>query len=374
MNRTFLHSFDPSANSPITGGTVDLDVLEIEDAGIREVLQTPGAAYGAWSILDKLLTPTGGGTPFIFREPLGQAREVKVALSGLFGRFVARAYLKRHMGLSIFAHLGNRTIDLDGRRKIQVKRLSRGDLPDWIACAADFSSLTIAEAKGCHDRGGPEKALDRAWAQAKRIDITANGHRVTVKRIAIATRWGVASTGPTEAHLSVRDPVDGGESLGPEEEDALFVGLLRQHIANLIRPLGHAELADALQNISSLPSEEATSGLHENARTLLDLTKEYEAEPSVSPEGLIGGVVTRAGPLSEAGSSNTDQEMLARLNLRPVFVGVERDLVRAIVDEEPQRIRTKLAHSSRPAEFARGDPGSGWIIPLGEEQHVIRRD
>ncbi|WP_245441937.1 hypothetical protein [Mesorhizobium hawassense] len=65
---------------------------DIEDAGIREVLQTPGAAYGAWSILDALLTPTGVGTPFIFREPLGQAREVKVALSGLFGRFVARAY------------------------------------------------------------------------------------------------------------------------------------------------------------------------------------------------------------------------------------------------------------------------------------------
>ncbi|MEX2374520.1 MAG: hypothetical protein WD942_02910 [Dehalococcoidia bacterium] len=72
-----------------------MDVSEIEDAGIREVLQTPGAAYGAWSILDALLAPTGAGTPFIFRQPLGQAREVKVALSGLFGRFVARAYQPR---------------------------------------------------------------------------------------------------------------------------------------------------------------------------------------------------------------------------------------------------------------------------------------
>ena len=33
----------------------------------------------------------GAGTPFVFRDPLGKAREVKVALSGLFGRFVARA-------------------------------------------------------------------------------------------------------------------------------------------------------------------------------------------------------------------------------------------------------------------------------------------
>ncbi|WP_248311064.1 hypothetical protein [Bosea sp. UNC402CLCol] len=76
MTRTFFHSFDPPASSPVSGATVDLEVSEIEDAGIREVLQTPGATYGAWSILDALLTPTGAGTPFGFREPLGQAREV----------------------------------------------------------------------------------------------------------------------------------------------------------------------------------------------------------------------------------------------------------------------------------------------------------
>ena len=160
MTRTFFHSFDPPASSPVSGATVDLEVSEIEDAGIREVLQTPGAAYGAWSILDALLTPTGAGTPFVFREPLGQAREVKVALSGLFGRFVARAYLERYFNLSIFAHLGSRMIDLDRRRQVKITRLSRGDLPDWIACASDLSSLTVAEAKGCHDVGGPAKALD----------------------------------------------------------------------------------------------------------------------------------------------------------------------------------------------------------------------
>jgi len=48
--------------------------------------------------LDALLAATGTGTPFIFRDPLGHAPEVKVALSGLLGRFVARAYLERYMG------------------------------------------------------------------------------------------------------------------------------------------------------------------------------------------------------------------------------------------------------------------------------------
>lgn len=56
--RTLFHSFDPPAASPVTTTTVDLDIRDIEDAGIREVLQTPGAAYGAWSFLDALLEPT----------------------------------------------------------------------------------------------------------------------------------------------------------------------------------------------------------------------------------------------------------------------------------------------------------------------------
>jgi len=161
-----------------------------------------------------------------------------------------RAYLERYFNLSIFAHLGSQTIDLDRRRKVKIKRLSRGDLPDWIASASDLSSLTVAEAKGCHDPGGPAKALTRARAQAGRIDVTAQGRKVTVKRIAIATRWGMAVAGPADAHLSVKDPLNEGEPIELQEKDALFVGMLRLHIANLIRPLGHAELAGALYRLT----------------------------------------------------------------------------------------------------------------------------
>jgi hypothetical protein len=61
MTRTFIYSFTPPSLDPSPGATIALDVSEIEDAGIREVLQTPGAAYGAWSVLDALLAPTGAG-------------------------------------------------------------------------------------------------------------------------------------------------------------------------------------------------------------------------------------------------------------------------------------------------------------------------
>lgn len=370
MTRTFLHSFDPPSADPVTGATVDLDVVDIEDAGIREVLQTPGAAYGAWSILDALLAPTGTGTPFIFREPLGQAREVKVALSGLFGRFVARAYLERYFKLSIFAHLGSKTLDLDRRRKVKIKRLSRGDLPDWIACAYDLSSLTVAEAKGCHGPGGPARALARAWAQAGRIDVTSRGRKVTVKRIAIATRWGMSEDGPSEAHLSVKDPLDEGEPIEPHEKDALFIGMLRLHIANLIRRLGHAELAAALHRLTRQPFARRLHGDLDLARSLLDGAPVGEMDKGAAIGGLVGGIITRVGPVTDAGVTPGDQEMLARLNLRPVFVGVERDLIRAAIDAEPQAVRTRLVQSARPDDFARPDRAGGWIVPLGEERHI----
>jgi hypothetical protein len=372
MTRTFFHSFDPPASSAVSGATVDLEVSEIEDAGIREVLQTPGATYGAWSILDALLTPTGAGTPFVFREPLGQAREVKVALSGLFGRFVARAYLERYFNLSIFAHLGSRTIDLDRRRQVKVTRLSRGDLPDWIACASDLSSLTVAEAKGCHDVGGPAKALDRAWAQARRIDVTARGRKVTVKRIAIATRWGMATAGPADARLSVRDPVEQGEPQTQEEEDALFIGMLRLHIANLITPLGHAELAGALRSLTLQSFPRRLQGDIQRARSLLDASPVRDVDQaSTAMDGLIGGIVTRAGPLTDTGVEPADQEALSRLNLRPVFVGVEHELIRAAIDAEPQAIRSRLADKASPDDFARPDRAGGWIIPVGQERRII---
>jgi hypothetical protein len=371
MMRTFLHDFDPVSASPITGTTVALSVADIEDAGIREVLQTPGAAYGAWSILDALLSPTGTGTPFIFREPLGQAREVKVALSGLFGRFIARAYLERYFNLSIFAHLGSRTINLDRRRQVMIKRLSRGDLPDWIACASDLSSLTVAEAKGCHDTGGPAKALARAWTQAGRIDVIAKGRKVTVKRIAIATRWGIASAGPAAAHISVKDPVDEGEPMEPQEKDALFIGMLRLHIANLIRPLGHAELAGALYRLTQQPLARSLQGDLDLARSALDAAPIREVDKTKAMAGLVGGIVTRAGPVTGTDVTPSDQVSLARLNLRPVFVGVERELIRAIIDAEPQTVRTRLIQSVPPSDFARPDRAGGWIVPLGEERHIV---
>ena len=151
MIRTFRHEFDPPNANPIPGRYVELTVEQVEDAALREVLQTPGAALGSWAVLGSLLQP---GHAFTFREPLGQSREVKVALSGLFGRFVARAYLERYFHLSVFSHVGTESIVLDGVRRIEIFKRAPGDLPDWIACNSSLTDITIAERKDVMIRRG----------------------------------------------------------------------------------------------------------------------------------------------------------------------------------------------------------------------------
>ena len=135
--KTFRHSFHPWDEDPVLNRKVKLSIEDIEAAGVREVLQTPGAALRSWSLLDALLAKCD---EFRFVEPLGQAREVKVALSGLFGRFVARAYLERYLGLHYFMHLGGEEIELGGKLQVRVVRRpgAEGDLPDWVACAGDL--------------------------------------------------------------------------------------------------------------------------------------------------------------------------------------------------------------------------------------------
>jgi hypothetical protein len=345
---------------------VALTIEEIEDAGIKEVLQARGAALGSWALLDSLLQPTGLGSPFLFREPLGRSREVKVALSGLFGRFVARAYLERYFGFSVFSHVAEGSLILDGRRRIEVVRTARGDLPDWITCAADLTQLTVAEAKGCHDLPGPNAALNRAWAQVNRVDINAQGRRATLKRIAIATRWGSPGGAP-DARLAVRDPEEEGDPLSDDERDALYVGLLRLHLASLLAPLGHPDLAGSLRVAAAARfANQRASALNRARQTLAaaGMSSEVGGAADATTGDLVGGVVTRAGPLPSGVLSQRDADVLARLALRPTFVGVERQMLEAALLEEEAEVRASLPMTRAAVPRGRADKAGTWLIPL----------
>lgn len=329
----------------MSGPKVKLSIEEIEAAGVREVLQTPGAALGSWSLLDALLAKCD---KFRFVEPLGQAREVKVALSGLFGRFVARAYLERYLGLHYFAHLGGAEMDLGGRLRVRVVRRPgrEGDLPDWVACAGDLTKLTIAEAKGSHAYSGPGSAITQARKQINRVDVFGGRGPIDVKRVAVATRWGVLKDGPSEPWISVHDPEDKGEDYTEEEADAGLLGVVRLHMGNLLGRLGHVELAGEMRALAQarIVTQEAAAidrGLRlvgpagESGNRLRD-----EGAEAIG-NAVVGGVVTRAGALDDRVATNTDVNVLARLDLRPVFVGVTAGAVRAAIEGDTEFFRER---------------------------------
>jgi hypothetical protein len=367
MQRTFLYDFQPSHLDPVGGCVVGLSVNAIEDAALREVLQTPGAAFATWSLFDRLLEPGTPGAPFRFLNPLGQAREVKVALSGLFGRFVARAYLETHMNLSFFAHLGPSTTQLNSGKKLRIKKVGTGDLPDWLACSSHLSNLTVAEAKGCHDRPGPGNALQRAWTQAKRVSVVAKGAPVPLKRVAIATRWGSVSGGVSEPMLWVRDPDEPGAEILREDKEAIFVGIVRRHIAGFLSRLGFPELSETLFRLGTAPYARTVA----NARDLWSrATSTWSAADVAGHEfdGLLGGVVTRAGPIPPLALNFADARTLSRLDLRPLFVGIESDVVKASIEGEAERLLSVLQQVPTRRQSGRYDGAGGWIIPIGLEE------
>ena len=95
--------------------------------------------------------------------------------------------------------------------------------------------------------------------------------------------------------------------------------------------------------------------------------------PITTKEGILELLRDKGGAqyYSQMKEMKVDQEALARLNLRPVFVGVDRDLIRAAIDGEAETIRGRLAEKVSPDEFARPDRAGGWIIPLGTERRIV---
>lgn len=194
---------------------------------------------------------------------------------------------------------------------------------------------------------------------------------MTIKRVAVATRWGAALNGPAQAYLSVRDPIDEGEPIDADDKDAVFIGLLRHHIANLIDPLGLAELAAALRRLAR---ERLSRGFQRDvasARVLLNAAPVRAVDGTSDIDGLVGGILTRAGPLTDATANPADQDVLARLNLHPVFVGIERGLIDAAIEGDAKTVRDRLVHMTKPDEFARPDRAGGWVIPLGAGRRII---
>lgn len=374
---SFQHAFTPSGVSAL-GSSVALSTREIEDAGLREILQTPGPAMGHWGILDALLDSSC--SDFRFLSPLGHAREVKVAISGLFGRFVARAYATQHLGLSHYAHVASPPMRLSGPMRGELRRVrgKRGDMPDWVAWGPG-RGLAIVEAKGCHDRKGPGQTLSRAYKQAERGEVRIGSRLAPFKRYAIATRWGFALPTDWEPMLWVKDPDEAGDALAPEELHEIEAGVIRLNCASLLERLEHRELADALRRQASAPFRNRRDRADRDALAALERAapRRVEGPLKVEPrDELVGGFITKGGVVAAEGLSRVDQEALSRLKMRPAFVGIERRMLKLVIagaveEIEKDRLISLMSVPDDAVTGPRDDGAGSWVIRLDEDEASI---
>ena len=107
---------------------------------------TGSPLMSAWLKLFRTLLSTEDNYWLRWRGNLAESTELRRAYSGLYGRFFARALLGHHLGFTCFCLLKRNGLNI--RDKIKVKRINRGDIPDWIAWDQRNSRLVLCEAKG----------------------------------------------------------------------------------------------------------------------------------------------------------------------------------------------------------------------------------
>lgn len=296
--RKFYHDFTPASSG--TGGQAEilLTTTEIAGAAIFEIAQMSLSTVPFDLFLDQLLVP--GDQWFRWTGPLGQIRETKTALSGLFGRFVARAYLTRYLGFSHFEPIRSDTQLLNGWPNLSVKRTKTGDLPDWvIASTVGANTVAIAEAKGSHNTAGAAAPLDAAKSQVRRVNIVAGSTVLKVKRYAIATRWAVKNAAGLDAPwLVVHDPEDGDREPNRDEQGLLVRSIALGHFASIAEGFGLRETAVALRSAKS----KRPGHLQLSQREVLAVSRSGEENSTgitaiVTPAGLIA--IPRTGDLEE---------------------------------------------------------------------------
>ncbi|MCL4065393.1 hypothetical protein M3484_02235 [Pseudomonas sp. GX19020] len=122
-----------------------INLMWIASAAAEETLQGSPLA-GAW--LNLFSAQLSQDDPFWLRwsGDMAESAELRRAYSGLYGRFFARALLQQHLGFTSFLSLGRNGLQIPN--SVNVKRIRKGDIPDWIAWCPSRNRHVLGEAKG----------------------------------------------------------------------------------------------------------------------------------------------------------------------------------------------------------------------------------
>jgi hypothetical protein len=332
-NRKFNHVFTPLGSGTSGIDPIELSTIEIAQAAISEISQLSLPAVPFNLFLEQLLV--SGDDWFRWISPLGQIRETKVALSGLFGRFVARAYLSRYFKFTYFDPIKSNTQNLSGwpAFKVERKPAHPGDLPDWVvATKVAANSIAIAEAKGSHNISGFQASLDAAMKQVQRVDILSNGVALAIKRYAVAARWAVQNyQGLEMPWLAVDDPQEGQRDPSDEEIGLLIRSTRLGHFSALVEGFGAGETAGILRGAK----------MSRPGQLQLPVAEQVQIErPHSGAKSVIGAIITPFGVRSlprDGDLENYRLSLIAAYGDRSMLLVIDVDTLKnasLIVDDE----------------------------------------
>ena len=180
-----------------------------------------------------------------WRGSLGTSGETRRAYSGLYGRYFARALLAGELGITDFIPLKRNCTRIDGG--VTVRRVRKGDIPDWIAWDPRRQGYVLGEAKGRLSGSlqdyltGVPSCIGAGKAQFTRVEVRDSGNRsISTRNWVAVNRWSTDERGGPAVSL-LWDPPGDGEPLGEEEARRHADAIRRYRIGALAGRLGDPE-------------------------------------------------------------------------------------------------------------------------------------
>ena len=202
-----------------------------------------------------------------WRGHLGENGEMRRAYSGLYGRYFARALLAAELDITDFIPLNRNTTRIPGG--VEVTRVNRNDIPDWIAWDRQARCHVLCEAKGrlSESKGkfwtGKPACINAGKAQFERVEVTdSRGQRLATRDWIVANLWSTDKNKRRPISL-LWDPPGDGISLTDEETRRHAAAMRRHRNASILARLHDPELIVRIvispsgNSIPSLPTEAA---------------------------------------------------------------------------------------------------------------------
>jgi len=201
-------------------------------------------------------------TDFRFKKKSKQSRDYKRIDTFGHGQAFCRWFLYKYLGISYFAPISDFINNEEHKafNRSLIKRVQKGDTPDFLCANKNYRNIFVAEAKGTFARLDFNSSKFIKWrAQFDRIQVINNRGRILgLKGFILASSFASINNKDRFTSLFVEDPEIKGEKLNSDDVEStndLLKGILSIHYGQVLKYLNYDIIASALIEGFEIPDE-----------------------------------------------------------------------------------------------------------------------